>query len=107
MRRAASSPASPSDALVPLRVCEGWTVSYNQFRAGDLKGSLLQATHARRDRMLDLGWNPEDDPAGAYALVVHVGDFTGPCLYDRAFTSLDEVVAEVDRLFDAVTRGEL
>lgn len=100
-------PPTDPDALVPLRVSEGWTISYNAFRAGDLKGNLLQANHTRRNRMLDLGWRPENDPTGAYALVVYVGDFTGPCLYDRSHKRLDELIIDIERLFEAVTRGEL
>ncbi|MEZ5970674.1 MAG: hypothetical protein R3C31_02545 [Hyphomonadaceae bacterium] len=93
--------------LQPLRIPIGWSVHYNDFHEIDQddpeawhwrKENLLQLSHERRDRLLDLGWYPPDDANGRYVLVLHAHDFTGPEL--ERFESRDraEIVAEVERL---------
>jgi len=99
--------------LQPLRIPIGWSVDYNDFHEIDQddpeawhwwKENLLQLSHARRDRMIDLGWYPPDDAGGRYVLVFHATDHTGPEL--ERFESRDRaaVVAEIERLAAEVNR---
>jgi hypothetical protein len=72
------------------------------------KQDMLQMHHPATGRLLDLGWYPEGDlTAGRYGLVVHAGDFRGPRLH--AFESRDRLalVAEIERVLEAVCDGRL
>lgn len=104
--------------LQALRVTSGWRIDYHAFydvpltranvQAGIQKQNLLQAKHDRHDILLDLGFVPEGDfKRGAYKLAVYRGDFTGELLH--AFSSREKrrIVAEIERLFAAVTSGTL
>jgi hypothetical protein len=102
-----------SHKLQPLRIPIGWTVEYNDFHAIDRddpdawhwwKENLLQLKHARRDRLLDLGWYPPDEANGAYRVVLYAGDFSSTEL--EAFESRDrlEVVGAIERLLESVNR---
>jgi hypothetical protein len=109
--------------LQPLRVSQGWTMAYNSAlyeldpdpahvpakeRWWIFKCDMLQMKHARYDRMLDLGWSPEGDlTAGSYKLVLYAGDFNGTLLHTFRSRDRAALVAEIERLLAAVTRGEL
>jgi len=109
--------------LQPLRVPAGWLVEYNNGlyevdpdpalvteadRWWVFKQDMLQMRHARRDRLLDVGWYPEGDlEGGRYGLVVHEGDFRGPCLYRLDTRDRHELVAEIERILVAVCSGHL
>jgi hypothetical protein len=69
---------------------------------------MLQMRHERRNRLLDLGWYPEGDLLdGNYGLVVHEGDFTGPELHKFRGRDRLALVAEIERLLEVITHGEL
>lgn len=109
--------------LQPLRVPAGWLMAYNtalfeldpapavvpeQERWWLFKCDMLQMVHAGRNRLLDLGWSPEGDlVAGAYVLVVYEGDFRGRRLHEYRTRERASLVAEIERLLAAVTRGLL
>ena len=72
------------------------------------KEDMLQLRHERRDRLLDLGWYPEGDLSqGRYGLVVYEGDFHGRLLHQSATRDRAALVAEIERLLQAVTDGQL
>lgn len=69
--------------LQPLRIPEGWEISYNQFYEIDPvpeqmhyfdSPSLLMMYHQRANLLLDMFWKPESDPEGEFQLWVY------PCL---------------------------
>lgn len=109
--------------LQPLRIPMGWHVDYNNGlyeidplpelvpeadRWWVFKEDMLQLTHPRSNRLLDLGWYPEGDLAGGhYGLVAYEGDFRGRLLHE--FRSRDRLalVAEIERLLVAVCSGKL
>lgn len=100
----------------PLRIPAGWTVTYNEFRVPDLsredgwmdlKGNLLQLRHDRRNRLLDLGWEPEGEPTGRYVMQVYEGDFTGRLLLKREAADLSEIVTLVEQALTDVVRSKL
>lgn len=105
--------------LQPLRIEPGWTISYNEFLEADLdtdenpntwamrKQDLFQATQKKRNRLLDLGWYPEQEVDGAFRLQVYEGDFTGTQLHEFSSRNRLEVVAEMERLFLLINRGDL
>ena len=102
--------------LQPLRISEGWTVEYNRFCEVDiehpdawtlLSESLLQLTHQRRNRLLDLGWYPEGAPDGNFRLCIYAGDFTGQLLFASNSQSRVEITATIESMLDKVNRGEL
>lgn len=109
--------------MQPLRIPSGWTVQYNSgLHEIDpdpaivpesevqwyFKQDLLQMTHTRRDRLLDVGWYPDGDLAnGAFGLVVSAGDFRGRLLHEFETRDRHELVAEIERLLVAVANGTL
>mgnify|MGYP006140622703 FL=1 len=102
--------------LQPLRISEGWTVEYNTFYEVDadhpdawtlLSESLLQLTHQRRNRLLDLGWYPEGEPDGSFRLCIYAGDFTGQLLFESNSQSRSDITAIIECMLDKVNRGEL
>lgn len=116
--------APPAKVLLqPLRIPAGWAVEYNnglyeldpcpehvpeQDRWWLFKQDMLQLRHERRDRLLDLGWYPEGDLAqGHYGLVLHEGDFRGRLLHQSATRDRTALVAEIERLLQAVADGQL
>lgn len=109
--------------LQPLRVPTGWHVEYNNglweidpnpatVRAADrwwiFKQDMLQMTQARFNRMLDVGWYPEGDlTEGCYKLVIYEGDFKGRLLLEFDTNDRRQLVAEIERVLEAVSSGEL
>jgi ribosomal protein S27AE len=109
--------------LQPLRVPAGWAVEHNnglyeldpspelvpeQDRWWLFKEDMLQLRHGRRDRLLDLGWYPEGDLVqGHYGLVVYEGDFRGRLLHESSTRDRPALVAEIERLLQAVADGRL
>jgi hypothetical protein len=109
--------------LQPLRIPAGWLIAYNNalyeldpdptsVPEGDrwlrFKEDMLQMTNARRNRLLDLGWTPEGDLIeGSYKLVVYEGDFLGRLLHEFRTRDRAALVAEIERLLEAVSCGEL
>lgn len=105
--------------LQPLRVAPGWRIDYNEFREADLdtdsdptawqmrKEDMFHATQEKRGRILDLGWYPEQELDGCYRLVVLVGDFQAPLLHTFESRNRPSIVAEIERLMEAITAGAL
>lgn len=109
--------------LQPLRVPAGWAVEYNnglyeldpcpehvpeKDRWWLFKADMLMMRHGRRDRLLDLGWYPEGDLVrGHYGLAVYEGDFRGRLLHESAVQDRPALVAEIERLLQAVADGRL
>src|SRR5262249_46395423 len=104
--------------LQPLRIPTGWHVVFNNglYEIDPLpdlipkddrwclfKEDMLQMTHARFNRLLDVGWYPEGNlNEGQYALVVHEGDFHGKLLHQFATRDRLTLVEEIERLLIAV-----
>ena len=104
--------------LQPLRITAGWRIDYHIFfdvpltrsnvEEGIQKQNLFQAVHEGHGILLDLGFTPEGDfKRGAYRLVVYRGDFTGKLLYKFSSREKRRIVAEMERVFAAVTSGNL
>jgi|SRR5579862_3113004 len=108
--------------LQPLRVSTGWVVAFNRLFEVDPDSALitddnrgkffgqdlLQCTHPRRNRLVDVGWYPHGDVVeGTYRLVVYEGDFRGRLLHDFRTRLRLTLVAELERVFDAVSDGKL
>lgn len=115
-------PFSPEGLrLQPLRIPMGWVMDYNnalyeidpdpeRIPAEDrwwiFKQDMLQMVHPRQNRLLDLGWEPEGDLVdGVYKLVLYEGDFNGELLHDFKTQHRAALVAEIERLLDAVSYG--
>lgn len=110
-------------AFQPLRITDGWTVSYNNGlyeidplpdiipeteRWWIFKEDMLQMSHVARNRVLDLGWRNEGDlENGNYQLVVYEGDFLGELLYEYEGNNRFELVKEIENLLQLVTEGKL
>lgn len=75
--------------LQNLKISQGWFINYNQFYDIEptnesvetaltfFNEDILQFTHERYNRLIDLGWYPEFDwENGAFTLVLYEGDFT-------------------------------
>ena len=109
--------------LQPLRIPTGWHVEYNnglweidpvvdsipvEDRWWIFKQDMLQMTHPRFNRLLDVGWYPEGDVAnGHYGLVVYEGDFKGRLLHKFETRDRLALVGEIERLLALVCSGEL
>ncbi len=105
--------------LQDLQISQGWFISYNQFYNIEpskntvenidtyLNEDILQFKHDANNRLIDLGWNPELDwEKGAFTLVVYEGDFCGKLLYELRTKDKAKVVAEINRILQAVTNME-
>lgn len=109
--------------LQPLRLLPGWKITFNSLFEIDpaadqipanhhswfLKEDMLQAEHQDRDRLLDVGWYPDGDlDRGEYALHVHQGDWvTERLLHEFRTRNRQSLVAEIERIFAAITEGRL
>lgn len=109
--------------LQPLRIPAGWYVGYNNglweidpdpelVPADDrwwiFKEDMLQMTHPRFRRMLDVGWYPEGDLSnGHYRIVVHEDGFRGRCLHELVTRDRLLLVEEIERLLGAVCDGKV
>jgi hypothetical protein len=97
--------------LQSLQIPQGWFIDYNQFY--DIEPSkiniedistyfnedILQFTHKKNNKVIDLGWYPErvwDE--GAFTLVIYEGDFHGKLLYKLRTKDKTKVVNEINRL---------
>ncbi len=100
----------------PLRIPAGWTVSYNQFYELDatrehveevpsfLKEDMLQMRHEQRNRLLDLGFTPENDwEEGKFRLVLYEGDFGGTLLYEFDSRDKEKVADKINELLFRVS----
>lgn len=109
-------------SLQPLRVSMGWVAEFNVLyeidpdspllnddnRGAFFSQDLLQFTHPRRNRLADVGWYPHGDLVeGAYKLRVYEGDFRGRLLHEFQTRSRLELVAELERVLEAVSDGKL
>jgi hypothetical protein len=120
------TPLSPGWAesmpLQPLRIPTGWKVAFNSGLyeidpSSELialsphllfKQDMLQMTHDRFNRLLDLGWRPEGDfDAGHYHLRIYEGDFRGKLLHEFVTKDRAALVAEIERLLVAVCQRKL
>ena len=69
---------------------------------------MLQMSHPRFNRLLDLGWHPEGDlTRGQYKLVVYEGDFRGRLLHEFGTQERQALVTEIERLLLLVCDGQL
>lgn len=109
--------------LQPLRIPTGWHVEYNNglYEIDPLsrevsaenqwllfKEDMLQLKQPHFNRLLDLGWYPEGDMVeGCYRLVVYNGDFRGQRLHQFQTRDRATLVAEIERLLEAICRGQL
>lgn len=109
--------------LQPLRVPAGWLMSYNNAlweidpdralvpinkRWLYFKEDMLQMSHSRANRLLDVGFVPEGDVEdGQYKLVLYEGDFLGRLIHQYKTRDRLALVAEIERLLLAVTENEL
>ena len=109
--------------LQPLRISEGWSMSYNNaFYEVDpvpelvpendrwwvFKQDMLQMKHERKNRVLDVGWTSEGDlENGFYRLVVYEGDFAGKLLYEIETKERLLLVKEIENLLKLVSSGKL
>lgn len=109
--------------LQPLRIPEGWCMSYNcGFYDIDpttpnllpvdcdqlFKEDMLQMTHERRNRLLDLGWYPEGDlENGNYRMELYEGDFTGTLLHSFSSNSRKKIVLEIESVLQDVSQASL
>ncbi|WP_460832800.1 hypothetical protein [Lysobacter humi (ex Lee et al. 2017)] len=112
--RAAIDPENPP--LQALRIPAGWRVAYNNgLYAVDptpetirwwwiFKQDMLVLVHDERGRLLDVGWSPEMDvEAGRYRLHLYAGDHHGAVLHAFETRDRETLVAELERLLDAVS----
>jgi len=120
-RLVSGPPQAP--ALQPLRVPAGWLVEYHALSELDpadeqrvpeadrrllFRQDLLQMGHGRRERVLDVGWYPEGDlEGGQYVLVLYDGDFRGRLAHEFSTRDRLALVAEIERLLQAVADGNL
>lgn len=100
---------------VAIRVPEGWRITYNELGLIEpdalpddspewigLGEDLLQIVNEAGDLLLDVGWYPDGQPAGSFALkLVSDGEWQTP-LVDWRTRSLAALVAEVERLLDTL-----
>lgn len=99
-----------------LRIPEGWTVSYNQFYeleatrenveqvSSFLKEDMLQMRHEKLNRLLDLGFTPENNwEEGRFRLVLFEGDFGGTLLYEMHSRDKKEIVEKINELLFRVS----
>ena len=108
--------------LQPLRISDGWKISFNSLFEIDpdasripddhhswfFKEDLLQMEHPDRNRLLDVGWFPDGDlEHGEFALHVHEGDWHGRQLHEYRTLERRLLVAEIERVFVAITKGQL
>jgi hypothetical protein len=69
---------------------------------------LLALTHEERNRILDVGWYPDEDVEnGTYTIFVHEGGFWGPELHTFSTRDRTVLVSEIERLMYEVARGAL
>lgn len=105
--------------LQPLRIPQGWLVSYN----GGLheldptentvawwwifKSDMMTLVHEGRQRLLDVSWTGEGDfENGRYRLSLIEGtDYRGALLHTRETRSRAELVEELESILQAVTDG--
>jgi hypothetical protein len=72
------------------------------------KQDILQIQNPNRNRLLDVGWYPERDlVTGQFGLVVYEGDFHGKLLHEYSTRDRKTLVAEIERLLEAVAKGLL
>lgn len=96
---------------VPLRIPAGWTVDRNEFYeldAGQLSATdpawallsedLLQLSDAQRELIVDVGWYPEAQREGRYAVKVVFGRDWGRPLVQYATNVLADIVARTEAL---------
>ena len=93
--------------LVSLRIPSGWKVAFNNFvEVGDvqtlsdrdrdayLSQDLLSLEH--REVVLDVGWHPDGDPSGAYALRLVRGSWDDvPIRFDHRSTAVIQQAIEL------------
>lgn len=100
---------------IPLRVPAGWRIETNDYRRFDatdpsihryLKPGLLRAAHDARQRLLVVGWYPEDDEGGGWELALY-DSATGARLRHRLTAWQDEITDLIEDLFAAVERGAI
>ena len=72
------------------------------------KEDMLTLTHARRNRLIDIGFYPEGDlDDGNYGLVLHEKDHVGRLIAKLYTRDRAELVATVEEWMQKVTEGKL
>lgn len=92
--------------LQPLRIPGNWLVSYNTFHELDpsdatkmyLCEDLFQATCARTNVLVDLGWYPDGEPTGNYVVQAYLGDFHGRQLHRVEAATRADAVRRLEEL---------
>lgn len=105
-----------------LRVPEGFVIMYNtffdveppigNFKSSDwwyFKESLLYICYMKSDPkiLLDLGWYPEFDPEGKFAIQVFKEDFSGEQLVDFESRSKKEIVDKINEILKDIAEGRI
>jgi hypothetical protein len=96
---------------LPLRIPSGWFVSHNELREVDpdrlAKGDpdwtlfsqdLMQLRQPSTDLLVDVGWHPDDDPSGAFVLVVITGENWERPLLRLTTRKLSELVERLEAI---------
>ena len=101
----------------------GWSMDYNnalyevdvdpdQVPEDDrwwiFKEDMLQMSHSRSNRIIDIGFTPEGDfDEGAYNLVMHEVDFTGPLIAELRTKDRALLVSTIEEWMREVTAGKM
>ena len=109
--------------LQPLRVTEGWRMDYNNgFYEIDVdphlvpederwwifKEDMLQMSHERFNRIIDIGFTPEGDfDEGAYNLVIHKGDFIHSRIDEFRTQDREKLITRIESWMAAVSSQKM
>ena len=109
-REAVAPPTPPRRQ--PLRVPPGWRIDYHEWYEGELADPELQqdlvlATHADRDRVLDLSWYYGDRDSACYRVTVWVGREPAPLLHAAEHETHAAALAAVEDLLSRIAAGRL
>lgn len=104
-RKAVSEPLR----LLPMRIPAGWAVRHNRLVDApvdhplwDHFGTLLLACNAESDLLLELAWNPKIGRTGRFLLRIFAGSQYGESLHRFDTGDAAAIVAEAERLMDAL-----
>lgn len=95
-----------------LRVSPGWQIDYHEWYEGEvtdpeLQQDLLLATHAERDRVIDVSWYYGDRDTACYRVSVWAGRDPAPLLHVTEHDTPSAAVATVENLLSTIAAGRL
>lgn len=90
----------------------GWEIEYHEWYEGDVQDpeldqDLILATHAGRDRVLDLSWYHGNRETACYRLTVWAGDEPGPLLHVAEHETHSAALSALEDALAAVAAGQL